>query len=94
MPVANVARLPSVMSVKPTDSVSATIGVMRSTASPSSSAAIKAMEARLPPMSGLPVTTAAVPSSLRLTVADDCSPMLNQNPVATPRPAPSGTGEL
>ena len=45
---------------------------------PSSSAAISAIEARLPPMSGLPVTTVAVPSSLRLTVALDDSPMLNQ----------------
>ena len=59
---------------------------------PSSSAAISAIEARLPPMSGLPVTTVAVPSSLRLTVALDDSPMLNQYPAATPRPwlGPSG----
>ena len=53
---------------------------------PSSSAAINAIDARLPPMSGLPVSTMAVPFSLRLTVALDASPMLNQYPVATPRP--------
>ncbi len=94
MPVANVARLPSVMSVIEIDSVSTTVGVMWWTSSPSSSAAISAIDARLPPMSGLPVITVAVPSSLRWTVALDCSPMLNQNPVAMPRPAPSGTGEL
>ena len=93
MPVAKVARLPSVTSVKPTDSVSATTGVIRWTSMPSSSAAMRAMEARLPPMSGLPVITVAVPSSLRFTVALDCSPMLNQNPVPMPRAAPSGTGE-
>ena len=78
MPVANVARLPSVMSVKPTASVSPTTGRMSMGSMPNSSAAISAIEARLPPMSGLPVTTVAVPSSLRLTVALDDSPMLNQ----------------
>ena len=45
---------------------------------PSSSAASNAIDALLPPMSGLPVTTMAVPSSLRLTVALEDSPILNQ----------------
>src|SRR3954454_9640246 len=43
-------------------------------------------------MSGLPVTTAALPSALTVTVALEFMPALNQNPTATPRPwlAPSG----
>jgi hypothetical protein len=36
-------------------------------------------------MSGEPVRTDAVPSSWMLTVADESSPALNQNPDATPR---------
>jgi hypothetical protein len=49
---------------------------------------------RVPPISGEPVTTFAVPSLLMLTVAEDCSPALNQKPEATPRPTglPSGVG--
>ena len=43
-------------------------------------------------MSGLPVTTITVPSSLTMTSALEVPPMLNQKPEATPRPwfGPSG----
>ena len=43
-------------------------------------------------MSGLPVMTAAPPSSLIWTVALELEPKLNQNPLAAPRPwlGPSG----
>ena len=43
-------------------------------------------------MSGLPSITVAVPSSFTLMVAQDSPPMLNQKPVAMPRPwlGPSG----
>ena len=47
---------------------------------------ISAIEARDPPISGLPVRTTAEPSSLTLTVALDCMPALNQKPLAIPRP--------
>ena len=59
---------------------------------PSSSAAMFIIEAREPPMSGWPVTTTTVPSSLTLTWALDSPPALNQKPLATPRPwfGPSG----
>ena len=59
---------------------------------PSSSAAMLAVEAREPPMSGWPVITTTVPSSLMLTWALDSPPALNQKPLATPRPwlGPSG----
>ena len=85
-PVANVTRLPPVVSVWPIDSVSATTGWMSCAVIPSTSAAIIAHEARLPPMSGEPVTTLALPSVLMLTVALDWNAALNQKPVATPRP--------
>jgi len=39
----------------------------------------------VPPISGDPVTTFAVPSLLMLTVAEDWKPALNQKPEATPR---------
>ena len=53
-----------------------------------------AHEARVPPMSGEPVTTLAVPSLLMLTMAEDWNPALNQKPEATPRPTglPFGLG--
>ena len=85
-PVASVVRLPPVTSLNPTVSVSATTGRMRSTSMPISSAAIRAIDARLPPMSGEPTTTVAVPSSLTCTVALEFMPPLNQNPLAMPRP--------
>ena len=47
---------------------------------------IIAIEAREPPISTEPVTTLAVPSLWILTIAEDWKPMLNQKPVATPRP--------
>jgi len=53
---------------------------------PISSAAMSAIEARLPPMSGLPVSTEADPSSLMCTVALELPPKLNQKPLATPLP--------
>ena len=86
MPVAKVVREPPVSMEKPIDAVSATIGRTFSTGRPRVSAAIIAMEARLPPMSGLPVTTTAPPSSLMCTAAVDSPPTLNQKPTATPRP--------
>ena len=59
---------------------------------PSSSAAIRHIEARAPPMSGVPAISVTVPSSFRLIEAEVSPPMLNQKPEATPRPwfGPSG----
>ncbi len=60
---------------------------------PSSSATIIASEARWPPATSMvPIISASVPSSFRLSDADVSLPMLNQKPVATPRPwfGPSG----
>ena len=48
----------------------------------------QAMEAREPPMSGLPVITVMRPLPCTLMVALDCRPKLNQKPAATPRPPP------
>jgi hypothetical protein len=45
-----------------------------------------AIEAREPPMSGVPTATTAVPSSLTWQAALDSPPMLNQKPEAMPRP--------
>src|SRR5947209_4305631 len=45
-----------------------------------------ACAARVPPISGLPVTTAALPSPLSVTVALEFMPALNQKPTAIPRP--------
>ncbi len=92
MPVAKVTRLPPVRNEKPIELVSPTIGRTFSTGMPSTSAAIIAIEAREPPMSGLPDTTTAVPSSLMWQAALDSPPMLNQKPEAMPRPwlGPSG----
>ena len=53
---------------------------------PSSSATISACATRVPPMSGLPVTTVALPSLSSETVALEFMPALNQKPHATPRP--------
>jgi hypothetical protein len=86
MPVANVTRLPPVTCVKPIEAVSATIGFTRSTGIPSVSAAIIAIEAREPPISGLREATLTEPSSLMCTCALDAPPTLNQKPQATPRP--------
>src|SRR6266436_6008162 len=47
---------------------------------PKVSAAINAIEAREPPMSGLPVAMMTVPSSLTCTLALDSPPPLNQYP--------------
>jgi hypothetical protein len=92
MPVANVTRLPPVVAEKPIEVVSATMARTRSIGRPRVSAAIIAMAAREPPMSGLLDTTVAPPSSSTWTAAEDSPPMLNQNPQATPRPwlGPSG----
>jgi hypothetical protein len=59
---------------------------------PSVSAAIIAIEAREPPISGLPDATPTEPSSLTCTWALDSPPTLNQKPHAIPRPwfGPSG----
>ena len=53
---------------------------------PSSSAQMLAIAAREPPMSGWPVVTTTLPSSVMLTCALDSPPALNQKPQATPRP--------
>ena len=84
----------AVTSVKPAVSVSATIGRTRSTGMPSSSDTISACAARVPPMSGLPVTTAALPSAPSVTVALELMPALNQKPQARPRPCSGPSGAL
>ena len=86
IPVAKHTRLPPVTSVKPTLSVSPTLGRTRSTGMFNSSATICACDAREPPMSGLPVITAALPSLSSVTMALELKPALNQKPAATPRP--------
>ena len=95
MPVAKVTRLPPVMPVMPICAVSPTMGRTFSYGTPSTSAAIIAIEAREPPISGLPDTTLMVPSSFTNTEAELSPPMLNQKPVATPRPwlGPSGADQ-
>ena len=94
MPVAKVTRLPPVRPEKPIEVVSAIIARTRSTGRPRVSAAIIAIEAREPPMSGLLDTTVAPPSSSTCTAAEDSPPMLNQKPQATPRPWPGGSGDV
>ncbi len=78
MPVAKVTRLPPVRNEKPIELVSPTIGRTFSTGIPRTSAAIIPIEAREPPISGLPDTTTAVPSSLMwqaaLELAADVEP--------------------
>ena len=58
------------------------------------SAAIMAMEMREPATSAVPTVIVTVPSGARLRVAEVSPPRLNQNPPATPRPCPSGSGDL
>ena len=89
MPVAKVTRLPPVTWVKPIEPVSADDrphlarrGIC------STSATIMPIEAREPPISGLPDTATTEPSSATCTAADDSPPMLNQKPVAMPAPLP------
>ena len=53
---------------------------------PSSSAAIIVIEAREPPISGLPSLRLTVPSLLIAIETLVSPPKLNQNPQATPRP--------
>ena len=59
---------------------------------PSVSAAMIAIDARVPPMSGLPVAMVTVPSALTATLAPESPAPLNQKPDADPRPwfGPSG----
>ena len=94
MPVAKVTREPPVRKVKPIEAVSATIVRTRSAGTPSTSATIMPIEAREPPMSGLPVAAVTEPSSLTWTVAVDSPPMLNQKPDARPRPWPGFSGDF
>ncbi len=86
MAEAKVTRLPPVRFEKPTLAVSPISTFTRLWWMPKSSAAMLAVEARLPPMSGWPVTTTTVPSSLMFICALDSPPALNQKPEATPRP--------
>ncbi len=51
-------------------------------------------EARVPPISGVPVTSVAVPSSLILSETQVSPPMLNQKPEATPRPWFAASGAV
>ncbi len=92
MPVAKVTREPPVRCENPIALVSPTTGRTFSIGMPSTSAAIIAIAAREPPISGLPETTLAVPSSLICTAPEDSPPILNQKPQAMPRPwfGPSG----
>src|SRR5712672_3664814 len=61
---------------------------------PSNSAQTLAIAAREPPMSGWPVVTTTLPSSVMLTCALDSPPALNQKPDATPRPCSLPGGAL
>ena len=75
--------------MKPTLSVSTTVGLTSSTGIPRTSAACIAIEVRLPPISVDPSLRFIVPSLLTAISQADASPMLNQNPIATPLPIPS-----
>ncbi len=94
MPVAKVTRDPPVTCVKPMDAVSATMVRTVVAGTPSTSATIMPMDAREPPISGLPDAAVTDPSSLTWTCAVDSPPMLNQKPVARPRPCPSFSGDF
>ncbi len=92
MPVEKVALLPPVRKLKPREFVSPITGLISSIGTPSSSAAIIAIDAREPPISVVPSVRPTVPSSLIVIDELVSPPMLNQNPEATPRPwfGPSG----
>jgi hypothetical protein len=94
MPVANVVRLPAVTRLKPSEWVSAMTARTLSTGMPSSSAAIMLMEMREPATSEVPRISVIEPSVATFRVPVVSPPRLNQKPAATPRPWPSGTGEL
>ena len=70
-PVSKAIRLPPVVAVQPTVSVSTTVGAMRSTSIPRVSATCMATAVRVPPMSTDPVIRFRVPSALTLMVADE-----------------------
>ena len=78
MAEAKVTRLPPVRFEKPMLLVSPISTWTLLWSMPSSSAAMLAVEAREPPMSGWPVITTTVPSSLMFTWALDSPPALNQ----------------
>ncbi len=80
--------------MKPIEAVSATIVRTFSAGICSVSATIMPIEAREPPISGLPDTATTVPSSATCTAAEDSPPMLNQKPVAMPRPWPGFSGDF
>ena len=75
---AKVTRLPPVRFEKPMLLVSPISTCTLLWSMPSSSAAMLAVDAREPPMSGWPVITTTVPSSLTLIWALDSPPALNQ----------------
>ena len=74
------------MAVYPTVSVSATDGWTLSAGMPSTSAACMAIDVREPPMSVEPSTSVIVPSAFTPMWHLESKPMLNQKPMATPRP--------
>jgi len=86
MPLENVARLPPVKKLYPSWPVSPICTRILSIPTFSSSAAIMHNEARKPPMSGVPAVRESVPSSFSDSVTAVSPPMLNQKPLATPRP--------
>ncbi len=65
-----------------------------STEMPSSSAAIMLIEMREPATSVVPRLSVTEPSTAMLRLPAVSPALLNQNPAATPRPWPAGTGEL
>ena len=87
-------RLPAVTRLNPSELVSAIVIRTLSTGIPSSSAAIIAIEMREPATSAVPVMIVTDPSGAMFMDVDVSPPRLNQNPDATPRPCPSGTGDL
>ena len=78
MAEAKVTRLPPVRFEKPMLLVSPISTCTLLWSMPRSSAAMLAVEAREPPMSGWPVMTTTEPSSLMLIWALDSPPALNQ----------------
>ena len=80
MAEAKVTRLPPVRLLKPMVAVSPISTETLLWSMPSSSAATLAIEAREPPMSGWPVVTTTLPSSVMLTCALLSPPALNQKP--------------
>ena len=85
-PIAKVARLPWVGSLTPKEPVSTTFTLTSSYGIPSVSDTIRAIDALLPPISGVPIDKETVPSSPKAMEIEVSPPWFIQNPEAIPLP--------